>query len=368
MRIETVTLRRVKMPLVVTHRTANLNFDTVEHILVRAEGDGLVGWGECPTLAEPYYLNETTETTWHVLKDFIVPSVLGHEWTTVDELARRWARVKGNTFPKTGVETAAWELAARAQKTSVARLLGGTRNGVAAGVTLSIERDTGKFFDSIARALEQGYRRIKLKIAPGHDIAMLDQVRTRFPSAPLAVDANAAYTLADKEHLKQLDAFDLMMIEQPLGSSELLEHAELQRALRTAICLDESIRSVDEARLALELGSCRVVCVKVASVGGLAAAKRVHDLCRERGIPMWCGGMLDFGIGRSASIAFASLPGVTLPSDVSSSDRYFVDDIVEPPIRSVAGLTAVPTSAGFGYSVIERRIEERTVAELTFNA
>lgn len=368
MRIDSVTLYRVAMPLVTPHRTATLDVRALEHILVRLEGDGVVGWGECACPNEPYYLNETLETSWHVLSDFLVPQVIGRTWETVDDLVRFYAKVKGNTFPKAGLEIAAWDLLGRARDMPVARLLGGSRSTVPAGVTIGAETDHGRLLASVERALAAGFPRVKLKISPGHDVDVLDLVRTRFPDAPLMVDANSAYSLADLDRLRDLDGFGLLMIEQPFGASDFLEHAELQRALRTPVCLDESIRSFADASLAVRLESCRAVCVKIASVGGLLEARRIHDLCAAAGVALWCGGMLEYGVGRAANVALASLPGFVLPSDVAGSVRYYAEDIVEPPVTSPAGTTAVPERPGLGHDLIVSRLERFTTAQSAFVA
>ncbi len=368
MRIDAVTLYRVPMDLVVPHRTTKYQVATLEHVLVRVDGGGVVGWGECAAPTEPYYLGETVGTSWHMLEEFLVPSILGRTWETIEELVELYAPVKGNTFPKAALEMAAWDLLGRAKDMSVAALLGGTRSDVAAGVTIGAGPDRERLMEQIERALGDGYTRIKLKIGPGHDIEMLDAVRSRFPDAPLMVDANSAYTIADLDHLRQVDAFGLMMIEQPFGPSEFLEHAQLQRAIATPVCLDESIRSLEDARLALALESCRIVCVKVASVGGLLAARRIHDLCGARGAGVWCGGMLDYGTARAANIALASLPGFTMPSDVAGSARYFVEDVVDPPITSAGGRTLVPSQPGLGHDVVASAVERRATAQRRFFA
>lgn len=368
MRLDAITLFRVAMDLVTPHRTTKYAVSTMEHLLVRVEGAGTVGWGECAAPVEPYYLGETIETSRHILEDFLIPGVLGRDWETIGDLGKLCERVKGNTHPKAALEMAAWDLVGRASGRSVAALLGGDRREVAAGITIGADPDPGRLLDAIARGIGDGFKRIKLKIGPGHDVDVLEAVRGRFPDAPLMVDANSAYAIADLEHLKQLDAFGLLMIEQPFGPSDFLEHAALQQALATPVCLDESIRSFEDARLALELRSCRALCVKIASVGGIEAARRIHELCAARGVGLWCGGMLDFGIARAANVALASLPGFTLPSDVAGSDRYFVEDLVEPPIRTQRGATPVATEPGFGHAIVEARIERRATWQKTFRA
>ena len=264
-----------------------------------------------PARQIPYYCPETTETCWHILKDFLAPLVLGRDWSNIDELVRLYRLVKGNKFAQAGLEMACWDALARSQGQPLRSLLGGTRAEILSGVSLGIEKQIEPLLDQIERYQEEGYRRIKLKIAPGWDVDVVRRVRERFPTIPLQVDANSAYTLDDLPALKALDDFDLLLIEQPLAHDDIIDHARLQAALKTPICLDESIHSADDARKALDLGACRVINIKVSRVGGLREAKRVHDLCFARGVPVWCGGMHEFGIGRAANVAIASLPGFT---------------------------------------------------------
>ena len=366
MRIDRVELRVVRLPLVRTFRTSSSSKDHIAHILIRAlTDDGIEGWGESASPSDPYYCPETTETCWHILKDFLVPGVLGREWATIDDLIPWFGPIKGNNFARAGLEMACWDALARRDEKPLASLLGGTRTEIYSGVSLGIERDLGALLDQVTRYVEEGYRRIKLKIAPGWDVEVVRTVRERFPDVPLQVDANSAYTLADIETLKKLDAFDLLLIEQPLGHDDIVDHAQLQRVMRTPICLDESIHSAEDARKAIELGSCRVINIKVSRVGGLREAIRVHDVCQARGVPVWCGGMHEFGIGRAANVAIASLPGFTLPGDVSGSDKYYREEIVEPPIIADRGAVNVPTGPGIGHQPIRDRIARFTLKEWT---
>jgi o-succinylbenzoate synthase len=368
MRIERIDLEIVRLPLVRTFRTSSSQKDSITHILVRVVVDGVAGWGECASPADPYYCPETTETCWHLLKDFLGPLVLGKPWGTIDELRSLYRLVKGNRFAKAGLEMACWDALGRLQGRSLATLLQGTRTEVAAGVSLGIESDVGILFDQIDQYRAEGYRRIKLKIAPGHDVEVVRRVRQRHPDLPLQVDANSAYTLDDLDTLKALDGFGLLLIEQPLGDDDIIDHARLQSALDTPVCLDESIHSADDARKALDLRACRVINIKVSRVGGLSEAKRIHDLCRERGVEVWCGGMHEFGIGRAANLAISSLPGFTLPGDVSGSDKYYREDLVEPPIRAHGGLLPVPSGPGLGVEPDAERIARATLRSLTLDA
>jgi O-succinylbenzoate synthase len=365
MQIEQIDLKIVRLPLVRPFRTSSSQKDSITHILVRVVADGVSGWGECASPSDPYYCPETTETCWHLLKDFLGPLVLGKPWETIDELRSFYRLVKGNRFARAGLEMACWDALGRAQGKPLAALLGGTRAEVAAGVSLGIEREIGTLFDLIDQYRAEGYRRIKLKIGPGHDVAVVRRVRQRYPDLPLQVDANSAYTLDDLDTLKALDAFGLLLIEQPLADDDIIDHARLQSALDTPVCLDESIHSADDARKALDLGACRVINIKVSRVGGLLEAQRIHDLCRARGVEVWCGGMHEFGLGRAANLAICSLPGFTLPGDVSGSDKYYREDLVEPPIRAHGGLLTVPSGPGLGVEPDPERIARATLRELS---
>lgn len=365
MRLDRIELRIVQLPLVRTFRTSSSVRDAIRHILVRVEAEGLAGWGECASPVDPYYCPETTETCWHILKDFLAPAALRRGWETVDEMAASYRLVKGNNFAKAGLEMACWDLLARRQGKPLASLLGGTRTEIESGVSLGIEEDVGALLALIERHVAEGYRRVKLKIGPGRDVDVVRRVRDRFPDLPLQVDANSAYTLDDLDHLRRLDDLGLLLIEQPLAHDDILDHARLQAALRTPICLDESLHSADDVRKALDIDACRVVNVKVGRVGGLGEARRIHDVCVARGVPVWCGGMHEFGVGRAANVAIASLPGFTLPGDVSGSDKYFREDLVEPPILAPRGRVAVPTAPGLGHEPVADRIERHTLRTLT---
>jgi O-succinylbenzoate synthase len=363
MRIEQVELRIVRLPLVRPFQTSSSRKDHLDHILVQVLSGGLAGWGECASPSDPYYCPETTETCWHLLRDFLAPLVLGREWSTIEELTGFYGRVKGNRFARAGLEMACWDLLARTRGQPLHSLLGGSRAQVLSGVSLGIETRVEALLELIARYLDEGYRRIKLKIAPGWDVDVVRQVRNRYPGIALQVDANSAYTPDDLPTLKALDEFGLLLIEQPLADDDLIDHARLQESLTTPICLDESIHSAADARKALDMGACRVINIKVSRLGGLLEAKRVHDHCFSRGVPVWCGGMHEFGIGRAANVAIASLPGFTIPGDVSGSDKYYAEDLVEPPILAREGAIDVSLAAGLGVEPVEERIRARTLRE-----
>ncbi|RUL81277.1 o-succinylbenzoate synthase [Tautonia sociabilis] len=369
MRLRRIDLKLVRLPLVRPFRTSSSVKDHLAHIVLRVEADdGLVGWGECASPSDPYYCPETTETCWHILRDFLGPLVLGKDWETIDELTSFYRLVKGNTFAKAGLEMACCDLLARSQGVSLSSFLGGVRPRIASGVSLGIEDDTASLLDTIERHLSAGYKRIKLKIGPGRDVEVVREVRRVYPDLLLQVDANSAYTLRDIDLLRRLDEFDLLLIEQPLAHDDIIDHATLQAALRTPVCLDESIHSADDARKALDLGACRVINIKVSRVGGLMEARRIHDVCFNRGVPVWCGGMHEFGIGRAANVAVCSLPGFLLPGDVSGSDKYYLQDLVDPPVLARDGYVPVPSSPGLGHEPIPDLIVANTRREITLDA
>jgi o-succinylbenzoate synthase len=367
--VERVDLYLVKLPLVRPFTTSSHTKDHLEHIIVRLRsGDGAEGWGECASPSDPFYCAETVETCWHIMRDFLAPALLSQRWDAPADVAALWQKVRGNNFAKAGIEMACWDLAARARGISVARALGGdeARPFIESGISLGIEPTPAALIEQIERAVAQGYRRMKMKIGPGHDIAYVEAVRARFPEVALMVDANSAYTLADAPLLRELDNYRLMMIEQPLGDDDIVDHARLQAQLQTPICLDESIHTADDARKALEIDAGRIINIKVSRLGGLGEAKKTHDLCRARGIPVWCGGMHEFGVGRAANVAINSLPGFTLPGDISSSTERYKEDIVEPPLLMRDGLMPVPLDRpGLGHDVIESRLRAGLVREET---
>jgi len=371
--LRSVEMFLVRLPLIRPFTTSSHTKDHLDHILIRArDSSGAEGWGECASAADPYYCSETTESSWHILRDFLIPEVLGVEWRHPDQAAETWQAVRGNNFAKAGLEMACWDLFTRATNVSLAEALGGTRKEIHSGVSLGIEPTVEGILEQVARFLDQGYRRIKMKIGPGRDLAYLRAVRERWPDVLLMADANSAYSLENPAHvqaLRALDDLNLMMIEQPLADDDIVDHARLQAELATPICLDESIHSVHDARKALDLKSCRIINIKVSRLGGLSEARRVHDLCLSREVPVWCGGMHEFGVGRAGNVAISSLPGFTLPGDVSGSDRAYREDIVDPPIRAHAGAISVPWDRpGLGFDANYERIVERCVRQLVLDA
>jgi o-succinylbenzoate synthase len=360
-RLDALELRLVRLPLLEPFEVSFGRMTTRLVFLVRLDACGHSGWGECVAWEVPLYSYETVGTASHVIRDYLGPAILGQEIRDLDDLTSRLGAFRGHPMAKAGIELAFVDLVARLRGESIARVIGGVRDKVEVGVSLGIQASVDALDERVSRYLDLGYRRIKLKIKPGADIAVVREIRRRHPRIVLSVDANAAYTLADADLLRRLDAYDLLMIEQPLAHDDLADHALLQQTVSTAICLDESITGKERARQALDTGACRIVNMKVGRVGGYGEALRIHDLCVEREVPLWCGGMLESGIGRAHNLALASLPGFTLPGDISASRRYFERDVIVPTVEvSADGTVAVPTSPGLGFEVDVAFLESRT--------
>jgi O-succinylbenzoate synthase len=362
MHIDRIEIRHIQLPLVHPFETSFGRMDDRQTVVVAVYSGGLTGWGEAATMAGPWYEYETVETCWYVLGEFLGPSVVGQQVSSAQDLVRLMAPVRGHNIAKMGLEAAVWDLLGQAQGQSIAQMLGGTRERVAVGVSIGVQGSVQELLDRIDAFWTQGYSRIKIKIRPGWDVDVVRQVRERFPEVPLMADANSAYTLADADRLAELDDYRLTMIEQPLVYDDLVDHAKLQQRLSTPICLDESVPSLAAARAALALGSGRIINIKPGRVGGLTAAVAIHDLCHERGVPVWCGGMLETGIGRAHNVALASLPGFTMPGDISASARYFHQDVVAPPFTANAdGTMDVPSGPGIGVQVLLDQLDAATV-------
>ena len=364
LKIDGVELRLIRLPLLEPFETSFGKIDSRLIFLVCLQAGGLQGWGEVVASEEPLYSYETVRTALHVIEDFFGPALLTEPIKDLDDLARRLSPFRGHNMAKAGLELAYMDLLARMNQQSLSALIGGERERVAVGVSLGIQPTLSKLLQRVEKYLSLGYQRIKLKIKPGWDIDVVDEVRRRHLDILLSVDANSAYTLEDRDHLKKLDDFDLLMIEQPLQNDDLVDHARLQKLMNTPLCLDESIISERHARMALDLESCRIINIKVGRVGGYSQVLGIHDLCVSRQVPVWCGGMLESGIGRAHNIALASLKGFTLPGDISASSRYFERDIITPGVVVDGdGTVAVPGGPGLGFEVdlnfIERRTETR---------
>jgi len=345
-------MRTVRLPLNEPFETSFGSIDSRLIFLVSLEADGRTGWGEVVAAEEPRYSYETVGTARHVIQDYLAPAMLSRPVAGLADLSARFASFRGHNMAKAGLELAYVDLLARAREQSLSQLIGGTRARVPVGVSLGIQPTLAQLLDRVKRYLAWGYQRVKLKIKPGWDVEVVREVRRRHPNVLLSVDANCAYTIADEKLLRELDDFDLLMIEQPLDHDDLVDHAKLQSILTTPICLDESITSPARARQALEMGSCRIINIKIGRVGGYSQALAIHDLCYSKSVPVWCGGMLESGIGRAHNIALASLPGFCLPGDISASSRYFARDVIVPQVTVADdGNVEVPKGPGLGFEV-----------------
>jgi len=361
MRLRKITLREIHLPLIAPFETS-FGVSTLRRILlVEANVDGTIGWGESTAGEDPYYSYETVETAWLVIRDYLWPLLREKEFASAAEVWDMLAPVRGHNMAKGGLEAAIWDAEAKQKNVPLAKLLGGIRDEISCGVSIGIQPSIDGLVAKVEKELSAGYQRIKIKIKPGRDVEPTRALRERFPRIRLMVDANSAYTSKDAPLLKELDAFYLIMIEQPLGWDDIYSHAELQRQLDTPICLDECIHDYEHARAAIEIGACKIINVKLGRVGGHTAARRIHDLCQAKGIPVWCGGMLESGIGRAHNIAMSTLADFSLPGDVSASRRYWTEDIIEPEVEVTRqGTIRVPAASGIGYRPRIDRIESLT--------
>ena len=373
MRIERIELRLLRLPLVRFFETSFGRIYERPFILVTVDGEGLTGVGECVAEASPFYSAETTGTAWHIIADFIAPLVLGRHFDHPRDIFGALRGIRGHNMAKAAVEMAAWDLFARQQGLALCRVLGGSpmhiEGGIASGVSIGIQDSLEQLAERVEAELAAGYRRIKIKIKPGWDLAAVGVVRHRFGSVPLMVDANAAYELADAAHLAELDPFDLMMIEQPLDYDDVQDHAVLQARIRTPICLDESLHTVKIAAEAIQAGACRIMNIKPGRLGGHGPSIALHDLAARHSIPVWHGGMLESGIGRAHNIHLSTLPNFTLPGDVAASRRYFAPDLIHPEVEvRPDGTIAVPSSPGIGVHLVHDRIASATHERLELRA
>jgi o-succinylbenzoate synthase len=361
MRIESITLRELEMRLKRPFETSFGVTHARRVLLVEITSEGITGWGEVTASEAPFYNSETTDTAWQIIRDFIAPMLVGSELARAAEVGSRLGRIRGHQMAKAGVEAALWDIEAQQNELPLAQWLGGLRQEIACGVSLGIQQSPAALAEKVAEELADGYQRIKLKIKPGKDLDYVRAVRERFPRILLSVDANSAYRLSDAERLRRLDEFDLLMIEQPLEWDDIYAHGKLQKRIQTAICLDESINHAGHAEAAIELGACRVINIKLGRVGGHTEARRVHDVCARYSVPVWCGGMLESGVGRAHNIAMSTLENFTLPGDVSASRRYWEEDIIEPEVEiTPQGTIRVPAAAGIGYRVKRKLVDQLT--------
>jgi len=362
MMVEKVVVRRLNMELRAPFTTSFGTFKIKDFLLVEAvDGDGASGWGESVAFHVPLYNEETLKTNWHMLEDYLIPLLLRRELSHPDQVNEIFAHIRKNNMAKSAIEGAVWDLYAKKQGITLAQALGGERKEIEVGISLGIQEKVDDLLRLIERGVAEGYRRIKVKIAPGWDVDVMREVRRQFPDIALMADANSAYTLRDVDLLAQLDEFGLTMVEQPLSSDDIIDHVQLQKRLATPVCLDESIHSVEDARKALEIGACKVINIKIGRVGGLTEAKKIHDLCAAQGVPVWCGGMLESGVGRAHNVAITTLSGFTMPGDTAASSRYWEQDIIKPEVTVDNGLIQVPAASGIGYEVDRSQVEAYTV-------
>lgn len=369
MRIDEITLRHIDMPFRVPFQTSRWIQRSKEAVIVEVRSEGLTGWGECVALSFPDYCYECTLTNWLLLKEFLVPAVLGTELGDAEEFRSAIAHITGHNMAKAGLEAAIWDLLGKRDGASLQEMIGGSGDRVKVGVSVGIHDTPGQLLETVDGYLNDGYQRIKLKIKPGHDVADIALVRKHHPELLLQADGNSVYRLSDAEHLRQLDEFNLLLLEQPLADNDIIDHAKLQAAVDTAICLDESILSLEHARWAIELNACRIINIKPGRVGGILEAIRIHDLCMAHHVPVWMGGMYETGIGRATNVAVASLPGFTLPGDISASGKYFFEDIIEAPFTLNPDSTlTVPAGPGLGVQVNMKTLDKVTLNRETFRA
>ena len=366
MRIDRITLREIRMPLVHPFETSFGRTTERRILLVEVEEDGAVGWGEVTCGERPFYNEEWVDAAWLILRDFVAPRILDIDIASAADIAGRNSHIRGHHMARGGLETAAWDLEARKLGLPLWQHIGGSRTEIDCGVSIGIQDSVEELLELIEREVRAGYQRIKIKIKPGWDVEVVRQVRAAFRTVRLMADANSAYALSDAAHLRRLDEFDLMMIEQPLPHDDIIDHAQLQARLDTPICLDECIRTARHAEQAIEMNAGRIINIKLGRVGGFSEALLVHNVARAHGIPVWCGGMLESGIGRAHNIALSTLDNFTLPGDVSASKRYWKRDIIDPPVEvGPGGTIAVRDEAGFGYELDRDYIDVLTVREET---
>jgi len=361
MKIERIELLLLNLPYVHFFETSLGREEEREFIIVKVLAEGICGYGEVVADKRPLYSYETTSTAWHVLKDYLIPLIFKKSISNPQDFFKEANRFRGHPMAKAGLELALWDLKAKKENLPLWKLYQGIREEIPSGVSVGIQESTAELLERIHDFLQEGYQRVKIKIKPNWDVEVLHEVRERFPRIKLQADANGAYTIEDKETLKRLDEFDLLMLEQPFPPYDLWDHSQLQQELKTPLCLDESILSAETARQAFEMGSCRVINIKVGRVGGIVEARKIHDFCEKKSIPVWCGGMLESGIGRAHNLHLATLPNFKFPNDLSASKRYYAEDLIEPPVEiTKKGTIKVPGLPGVGVSVQEERIRKAT--------
>jgi len=369
MKIESITLHHISMPLVAPFETSFGRETDRQCVLITLQAEGLIGYGECVATRDPGYNYETTGTAWHILKDFIAPLILNQDVTDAQDFQQRVEGIRGHHLAKAGVEMALWDLLGKRDGKSLKEMFGGSQDRVEVGVSIGIQESASALVRTVQSYLEKGYRRVKIKIKPGREVEETSTVRRAYPDLRLQVDANSAYTLENANTLKPLDDLDLLLIEQPLYEDDIWDHRKLQAEFKTPICLDESVISPRHARYALEMEACKIINIKPARVAGLSQGILIHDYCRSRSVPVWCGGMLETGVGRASNLAIASLPGFVLPGDISASDRYYRRDITnERFVLNDDSTIDVPDGPGLGVTIDKEALKQFTLSEMFLKA
>ena len=367
MKLTEITIRHLQMKLKAPFTTSFGTFTNKDFLLLEAKDEsGTVGWGESVAFHSPWYNEETLKTNWHMLEDYLIPLIINKEISHPDEVSEIFKPIRKNNMAKSTIEGAIWDIYAQQTNQSLAEALGGKQDKIEVGISIGIQKSIDELVALVDEYVKEGYKRIKVKIKPGWDIEVMRTLREKFPEVAIMADANSAYRLRDAEVLKQLDEFNLTMVEQPLASDDIIDHAALQKQMNTPICLDESIHSLEDARKAVEIGATKIINIKIGRVGGLTEAKKIHDFCESKGIPVWCGGMLESGIGRAHNVALTTLSNFILPGDTASSNRYWEKDIIEPEVVAEGGYITVPKDPGIGYKVNIETVESYTVAKKTY--
>lgn len=365
--IKQIKLRKLQMRL---KNPFSTSFGTMQdkefYIIEAADGEGNQGYGESVAFSSPWYTEETVKTNLHIMEDFLIKILLENEISHPDQVSELFKPIKRNNMAKAALEGAVWDLYAKRKNITLAKALGGTKKVIDVGISIGIQPSVNDLIKVIDGYVREGYKRVKIKIKPGWDLEVLKEVRANFPELPIMADANSAYKLNEIEHLQQLDDLGLMMIEQPLAHDDIVDHAKLQAVMKTPICLDESINSLEDARKAIQLRSCKIINIKIGRVGGLTEARKIHDYCHKHDIAVWCGGMLEAGIGRAHNIALTAMDQFILPGDTAGSSRYWEKDIIKPEVLVNNGLIDVPSAPGIGYEIDKKALEEFTVDEKRF--
>ena len=368
MKLKEIILRHLQMEMKFPFTTSFGTIQNKEFILVEAKDEeGVSGWGESVAFISPSYNEETLQTNWHMIEDFLIPLLKGKDISHPDEVSAIFEPIRKNNMAKSAIEGAVWDLYAKRKGIPLYQALGGENTTIDVGISIGIQDTIEDLLNIIRKHVEDGYKRIKVKIKPGWDVDVIREIRRSFPDIQLMADANSAYRLEDLPELKKLDEFNLTMIEQPLASDDIVDHAVIQKELKTPICLDESIHSYDDARKALQLGSCEIINIKIGRVGGLTESKRIHDLCKENNIPVWCGGMIEAGVGRAHNVALTTLSNFTLPGDTAASSRYWEQDIITPEVTVHDGVIQVPDKPGIGYDINLEAVKKFTLKEKVYS-